>query len=247
MAQNPVYQGEGSSKVNSVKSDNLLSALKQSGVEYEYFAGYDLNGSDNESLLEEARQAAVNGDKIVLVVGDKPDFEGGDRLRWSLPGNQLELIDAVTSANSNVVLVLQCGSSVNADFVHSVKAMLIDYYGGEQSGQALCDALYGDVCPVGRLAETWYSYLPKHSENYSKEYKRVLYSESIYVGYRYTTTADFPVAFPFGYGLGYGEIKWDKPVLMQKDSKKDKVAVNVVLTNTGEKTTPKSCRYTVRI
>lgn len=235
LAQNPVYQGEGSSKVNSVKSDNLLSALKQSGVEYEYFAGYDLNGSDNESLLEEARQAAVNGDKIVLVVGDKPDFEGGDRLRWSLPGNQLELIDAVTSANSNVVLVLQCGSSVNADFVHSVKAMLIDYYGGEQSGQALCDALYGDVCPTGRLAETWYSYLPKHSENYSKEYKRVLYSESIYVGYRYTTTADFPVAFPFGYGLGYGEIKWDKPVLTQKDSKKDKIAVNVVLTNTGEK------------
>ncbi len=235
LAQNPVYQGEGSSKVNSVKSDNLLSALKQSGVEYEYFAGYDLNGSDNESLLEEARQAAVNGDKIVLVVGDKPDFEGGDRLRWSLPGNQLELIDAVTSANSNVVLVLQCGSSVNADFVHSVKAMLIDYYGGEQSGQALCDALYGDVCPTGRLAETWYSYLPNHSENYSKEYKRVLYSESIYVGYRYTTTADFPVAFPFGYGLGYGEIKWDKPVLTQKDSKKDKIAVNVVLTNTGEK------------
>lgn len=236
LADKPVYQGDGSAHVNAFESDSLLEALKTANIQFTFAQGYGSSDETDESLLEEARRAALNCDKAIVVVGDKPDCEGWDRTRWTLPPSQLALIDAVTSCNSNVVIVLQSGSSVDVSFVHSAKAMLIDYYGGECSGQAIFDVLFGDVSPSGRLAETWYAYLPKYDAKFSQDYARALYNESIFVGYRYTAAANVPVAFPFGYGLGYGDIEWNNPTISSKDAKdKSKITVGITLRNTGNR------------
>lgn len=234
LCENPVFQGDGSSRVIPYCKDNLLAICKENNIDFVYAQGYNSDGEYSEALLEQARDAALNADKVILVVGDRLDSEGRDRSRWTLQDNQLRVIDAVTSANSDVVLVLQCGSAVNVDFVHSVKSMLIDYYGGERSGQALFDVIFGDVSPKGRLAETWPLSLPEYSKNYGADYKRALYKESIYVGYRYFTTANVPVAFPFGYGLSYNEIKWSDAELAATDGKNKKnITVSLTLTNAG--------------
>ena len=234
-AEAPVFQGDGSSRVIPYNRDSLLAVCKESGIDCVYAKGYLPDETADEALLDEARNVAASCDKVILVVGDRLDSEGRDRSRWSLPDNQLRLIDAVTSANSNVVIVLQCGSTVNGGFVHSAKAMLIDYYGGEHGGQALFDVIFGDVAPKGRLAETWPISLPKHSADYGNNYKRALYKESIFVGYRYYTTADVPVAFPFGYGLSYNNIQWSKPELITSDGKNRKnVTVTLTLRNCGD-------------
>ncbi len=234
LAETPVFQGDGSSRVIPYRTDSLLSVIKDNDIDCVYAQGYHTDGSLDDNLLEEARKAATSSDKVILIVGDRLDSEGRDRSCWNLPENQLKLIDAVTSANSNVVLVLQCGSTVNVDFVHSVKAMLIDYYGGEQSGRAIFDVIFGDVAPNGRLAETWPLSLPEFSRSFGTDYKRALYKESIFVGYRYYTTADVPVAFPFGYGLNYNEIKWSKPEINTGDGKNKKsITITLTLQNTG--------------
>ncbi|MCM1194796.1 MAG: glycoside hydrolase family 3 C-terminal domain-containing protein, partial [Firmicutes bacterium] len=207
LAETPVFQGGGSSKVNAYKTDNFLSALDGADIKYAYAQGYALDGEENENLVDEAVNTAQKYDKVILFVGDKADREERDRADYGLPKAQLRVIDAVTSANSNVVIVLQSGSSVDVSWSGAAKAMLIDYYGGEHSGRATFDVIFGDVCPSGRLAETWYSDLPDYL-NGDCGYKRRLYKESIYVGYRYCVTADVPVAFPFGYGLSYNDIKW---------------------------------------
>lgn len=232
LAETPVYQGEGSSKVNAYEHDSLIAAMRQANVDFVYAKGYNTDGVVDEALLDEARAVAQHSDKVILVVGDKPDTEGRDRSNWALPANQLQLIDAVTSASCNVVLVLQCGSSVDTSFSHSVKAMLIDYYGGQCSGRALYDVLFGDVAPQGRLAETWYLNLPETANDFGRDYHRALYRESIFVGYRYTTTANAEVAFPFGYGLSYSEFKWGAATVSHRD--KSKITVNVPVTNVGD-------------
>lgn len=232
LAEAPVYQGYGSSKVNADNHDSLLAALKQANVSFTYAQAYDVDGDNDDELVAEAVAVAQHADKVILIVGDKPDTEGQDRDSWSLPSNQLKAIDAVTSANSDVVIVLQCGSSIDSSFSHAAKAMLIDYYGGECSGQALCDVIFGDTAPQGRLAETWYLNLPKTADDFGKDYHRALYKESIYVGYRYTSTANVDVAFPFGYGLSYSEFKWGAIAITHRD--KTKITVTVPITNVGK-------------
>ncbi len=233
LAEKPVFQGDGSAHINAFDGDSLVAALKSANIDFSYAQGYALSDETDETLLDEARNIALGCDKAVVVVGDKPDCEGWDRTRWTLPHSQLALIDAVTSCNSNVVIVLQCGSSVDVSFVHSARAMIIDYYGGQRSGQALFDVLFGDVSPSGRLAETWYLSLPENDAKFSQDYKMALYNESIFVGYRYSETAGVPVAFPFGYGLGYSSVKWSNATISAKE--KNKVTLGVTLQNIGEK------------
>lgn len=231
LAEAPVFQGDGSSRVPAMISDSLVAAMRQANVDFTYAKGYNLDGTIDEELLEQAVMASQDCDKVILIVGDKPDEEARDRSTWTLPDYQLQVIDAVTSANSNVVLAIQCGSSVDTSFSHAVKAMLIDYYGGECSGQALFDVIFGDVAPQGRLAETWYLNLPETANDFGKDCHRALYKESIFVGYRYTSTANVEVAFPFGYGLSYSDFKWSNPTISHRD--KSKITVNVTVTNVG--------------
>lgn len=232
LAETPVYQGDGSSRVKVNTADSFVAALRHANLDFDYANGYNLDGTCDETLIDRAVQVAQSCNKVILIVGDKPDEEARDRSRWTLPENQLRVIDAVTSANSEVVIVIQCGSSVDTSFAHAAKAMLIDYYGGERSGQALCDVIFGDIAPQGRLAETWYLNLPETANDFDKDYHRALYKESIFVGYRYTSTANVEVAFPFGYGLSYSNFKWATPTITHRD--KTKITVTVAITNTGK-------------
>lgn len=234
-AKEPALQGGGSSCVTAYKTDSLYSAMKEAGVNFKFAMGYDMYTA-TENMLDEARQVAEQADKVILVVGDKDCSEGIDKLSWSLSQAQLSVIDAVTSANSNVVIVLQTASGVDVSWARAAKALLIDYYGGEHGGKAIFDVIFGDVMPAGRLAETWYSTMPAHLVDYSKDYKKALHSESIFVGYRFTTTANVSVEFPFGYGLSYNEFAWSNVKLTHEKVKPtDKVSVTLDVTNKGTK------------
>lgn len=232
LAEAPVYQGEGSAHVNAYKPDNLLQALAEAKVAYEYAQGYGGDSDNEDALLEQAISVAEKHSKVVLVVGAAADAEAFDR-QWHLPQNQLRLIEGVSSACSNVVVVLQCGAATEVGWVNGVKALLIDYYGGEASGRALCNVLFGKVAPSGRLAESWPLSLPRWQQGIGADFRQAQYVESVFVGYRYYSTANCPVAFPFGYGLGYGKIEWSDVGVSQPD-KRGKIKVKLTLTNKSD-------------
>ncbi len=236
LADKPHFQGGGSSRVNAYRVESLTDALSQSGIAFDYSPAYRLDGSEDEVLLREAAALAERSEKVVLVVGltDEDESEGFDRKDLKLPDVQRKVIDAVTSANGNVAVVLQCGAPVDTDWIYSAKAVVLDYLGGEAEGGALASVLFGDVNPSGRLAETWPQTEIKTSEDYSSDAKKALYKESIFVGYRYYTTAGVPVAFPFGYGLGYSAFEWKDFSLSSGEAEKNgKVTVTLTVTNTG--------------
>ncbi|MBQ7459346.1 MAG: glycoside hydrolase family 3 C-terminal domain-containing protein [Bacteroidales bacterium] len=57
-----------------------------------------------------------------------------------------------------------------------------------------------------------------------------LYQEGIFLGYRYYTSFDRPVSYPFGHGLSYTAFEYDEPeVILRRNSMK----VFVKITNTG--------------
>ena len=235
LAEQPYFQGGGSSKVRPYKVDSLKTAFEQGGVQFEFAPGYTLEGTTNEELLADVTKAVQNCEKVLIVMGDyAAETEGEDRLSIALPECQLKVLEAVTAVNSNVAVVLQSGAPVDVSWYHSVKSVIISYLDGENCG-GIFDVVFGDKCPTGRLAETWPILLPEAEQKYSRHFARALYRESIYVGYRYYTTANVSVAFPFGFGLSYNKFDWAN-VKISHDIEVPTGSVTVTLdvTNCGE-------------
>lgn len=233
LAQEPVIQG---GKVKPFRQDSIVSALKDGKYDYAYAPGYKRDGSADEQSIEQARIVAEQRSKVILVVGA---YRGASEQAdgWYLPEGQLKVIQAVTDANPNVAVVLQCNSPLDVSWAQSCKALLIDYYGGEQSGKAIADVIFGNVCPAGRLAETWYDVLPPYLAATIASPDSLPHRESVYVGYRYALTAGADVAFPFGYGLTYNALDWQQPAINKTAlSASGKFVVEVNITNNGSHT-----------
>ena len=203
MAEKSRYQGAGSSHINPWK---LVSAT-QSCPEVAYAKGCNEDGSTNETLLKEALELAKTKEKIVVFAGltDSYESEGFDRENMKMPEGHVHMIEEVAKVNSNVIVVLMCGSVVELPWIDKVKAVLYMGLCGEAGGEAIADLLFGVVNPSGRLAETWGMIYEDcvSAGYYGTQFKDAQYREGIYVGYRYYETADVDVRFPFGYGLSY--------------------------------------------
>jgi beta-glucosidase len=150
-----------------------------------------------------------------------------------LPGRTDELIFAVAEANPNTIVVVQSGTPVSMPWVHKISGLVQAWYGGNETGNAIADIIYGDINPSGKLPLSF----PIHVEdnptflNYRSERGRVLYGEDIYIGYRFYEASKRATLFPFGHGLSYTTFK-----LSQLHVSYDGITLNVTLhvENTGE-------------
>jgi glycosyl hydrolase family 3 len=80
-----------------------------------------------------------------------------DRPHLDLPGLQEELIKAVHAAYPNTIAVFQNGSSLSIPWLKdNIPSLLVAWYSGEESGNAIADVLFGDYKPGGRLPLTFY-------------------------------------------------------------------------------------------
>lgn len=219
-AEEPRYQGSGSSLVAPITLTTLLDAFREEGINVRYAAGYDPKRSAADpALIAEAAETAAKADIAVVMVGlpGLYESEGFDRTTLSLPAQHDALVRAVAAANPRTVVVLSNGAPVLMPWIADVSAVLECYLGGQASGGAAVDALLGAVEPSGRLAET-FPLTQKDvaaDKNFPGSGKQVEYREGIFVGYRYAATAQIAPLFPFGHGLGYGTTRWTNPSLDQ--------------------------------
>ena len=225
MAKTMRYQGAGSSHINPTKLSQPLDFLPDAL----YASGCDERGDTTDALLAEAGKAARQAEIAVVFAGlpDRCESEGFDRDDMKLPEGHLRMIEAVTRANPNTVVVLLCGSVVECPWADRVKGILYMGLPGQAGGEAVTDLLYGRSNPSGKLAESWpmaYEDVPS-SEIYGKT-ADALYQEGIYVGYRCYDKADVPVRWPFGYGLSYTAFAYSG--LTAEDDR-----VSVTVKNTG--------------
>ena len=230
-AKNPRYQGAGSSMVNSTQVDVLLDKLIDSELNViGYQQGFDRHGKPDAALQKFACELATQADTVILCMGldEIAESEGLDRSNLRLAKNQLDLLQAVAAVNPKIVVVLYSGSVVETPWLDNCQALLYAALGGQAGAGAVADALTGKVNPCGKLAETWplaYADVPSAAD-FATRRKTVEYREGLYIGYRYFTTAEKAVRFPFGYGMSYTTFAYS-------DMAADEQGVSLTVTNTG--------------
>lgn len=239
-AEEPRFQGGGSSHINCIKVTSALDALKDMGISVGYARGFeDSEDIIDEKLEREAIEAAVKADVAVIFAGlpDAFESEGFDRSHMRMPDCQNHLIKEIVKNQPNTVVVLHNGSPVEMPWADDVKGILEAYLGGEAIGKAVCRILFGEVNPSAKLAET-FPYRLEDNPSFLTGFgsgDHVRFAEGIFVGYRYYDKKKMNVRFPFGYGLSYTTFEYsDLRVSSEKINENDTLTVTVDVTNTGK-------------
>lgn len=100
-------------------------------------------------------------------------------------------------------------------WVDSASTLLHAWFGGQETGNAIVDVLFGDVNPSGRLSVTF----PKRLEDtpayltFGKADCEIYYGEGVFIGHRYYEKLDKPPLYYFGHGLSYTEFEYSNLVV----------------------------------
>ena len=237
----PRFRLEGSALVNQTKEDIPLEEIRKiSNTEISYAQGYSTDGLDQDNLIQEAKKIAEEADAAIIFAGlpARSEAEGHDRKHIHLPQDQLELIQAVTMVQSNVIVVLANGGPVDMPWLSKVKGVFECFLAGQGMGGALAALIYGLENPSGKLPVS----LPKqlcHTPSYFNfpgDKIKVEYKEGIFVGYRYYDKKDIEPLFPFGYGLSYTTFEYSGLCLDKKMISEDEILnISVKIKNTGNR------------
>ena len=195
---------------------------------------------DDDTLLNQAVEAARAADAAVLVVGSGPatESEGFDRPGLALPGRQDELVRRVAAVNDRTIVVVNAGMPVLMPWADQVAAVGYAWLPGQEMGTALADVLLGQAEPGGRLPVT----LPAAEADCPVLHSvpaegRLEYREGLLIGYRGYDRAGTKPHFPFGHGLGYTTWAYESAVADAPVAAPDgDLGVTVVLRNTGPRT-----------
>lgn len=188
--------------------------------------------------LERAASLAAASDVAIVFVGFGGEWqsEGFDRPDMELPGEQNKLVEAVANANPRTIVVLNTGSPITMPWLDKVAAVVEAWYGGQETGNAIADVLFGDVVPSGKLAQTFPVRVEDNPAylNFPGENGKVYYGEGIFVGYRYYDKKRLAPLFPFGFGLSYTTFSYTNLKLSaQEINSNGSLTVSIDITNTG--------------
>ncbi len=241
-AENPRFQGGGSSRVNPTQLDRPFNELYQNlptGMSLSFSNGYPNEDVIDEQLIQDAVKTAQYADVAIIFAGlpNSYETEGADRQHLQMPPNHNRLIQAVAAAQPNTIVVLQNGSAITMPWLSDVKAVVESWLGGQAGGSAIADVLFGRVNPSGKLTETF----PQRLEdtpaflNYPGENRQVTYGEGLFVGYRYYDKKKIAPLFPFGFGLSYTEFQYGELELSHSEmSNADTLEVKLNVENIGD-------------
>ncbi|MDY3852078.1 MAG: beta-glucosidase BglX [Prevotella sp.] len=194
--------------------------------------------SDKE-MLDEALRVAQDADVIVAAVGEASEMSGesSSRSNLDMPDAQRDLLTALKKTGKPIVLVYFAGrATVMAWEAENFPAILNVGFGGSEAGPAICDVLFGDKVPSGKLTVT----MPKNVGQIPLFYNHLPTGRPLTGGWftKFQTNyldVDNEPLYPFGYGLSYTTFAYGKPTLssttLNGSGGELKLSVNV--TNTG--------------
>jgi beta-glucosidase len=193
-----------------------------------------------DKLLNEAIEAAKKADAIIAFAGYANGFEaeGFDRSSLRVPEDTEILLNKIVEINANTAVVVQNGAPlILGPWIDKAKAVIENWFAGQESGNAIVDVLTGKVNPSGKLAVTF----PKRYKDspgtlrYPGDKEKAFYNEGVFVGYRYFDKQDLEPQFPFGHGLSYTTFTY-KNLSCKVNSQAEKATLDITfaLTNSGD-------------
>ncbi|MDB5275268.1 MAG: beta-glucosidase [Ferruginibacter sp.] len=194
-----------------------------------------------EVILKEALDIASQADVVVAAVGESSEMSGesASRSDIGIPKLQQELLEALVKTGKPVVLVLFAGRPLTLTWENEhVPAILDVWFSGTEAGDAIADALFGDVNPSGKLSTTFPQNIGQVPLYYNhKNTGRPLPEGQWFQKFRsnYLDVSNDPL-YPFGYGLSYTSFSYSGITLSSNTIKGNQsITATVTVTNTGNK------------
>jgi len=199
--------------------------------------GWDAPGnlfSDEAEYLAAAKAA----DAVIYFGGlsHGDDRESIDRPDMKLPNSQDEIISKLLNVNEKTIVFLVAGSAVEMPWADQANAIVWGWYGGMEAGHAFSDVLFGEVNPSGKMPITLPEKLTDTAPIALNDYNETesLYSEGVFIGYRWFEQQQIKPTFAFGHGLSYTNFEVSDIKLSNVSiSSGDKLTVTAQVKNTG--------------
>jgi beta-glucosidase len=194
-------------------------------------SGKGFTNPDNYNV-NALKQAAGKADVIVLCIGENAYAESpGNTRELSLAEEQAELVRAAQLSGKPVILVLTEG---RPRFITSLEpatsGILMAYWSGKKTAEAVADVLFGDYNPDGRLP---FSYPKSMGEIVMYDRKP---TEDIREVFNDNAGGGYDPLFPFGHGLSYTTFSYSNLKLGSESLSGDgKTDVSITVKNTGSR------------
>lgn len=192
-----------------------------------------------EELLDEALKAASQADVIIAAVGESSEMSGecSSRTNLEMPDAQRDLLIALKKTGKPIVLVNFSGrSTVMTWEQENFPAILNVWFGGSEAADAICDVVFGEVAPSGKLTTSF----PKNVGQIPLYYNHLNTGRPLTQGKWFSKfrsnylDVDNEPLYPFGYGLSYTTFQYGDVRLSGDSMKEDgKITASVTITNTG--------------
>jgi len=181
---------------------------------------------------EKLKTASVNADVIILCLGENAYAESpGNTRDLALPEEQINLAKTAASTGKPVILVLTEGRPRFITSIEpSMKGILMAYWSGRKTAEAITDVLFGDYNPDGRLP---FSYPKTMGEIVLYDRKP---SEEVREVFNDNISGGYDPLFPFGHGLSYTTFAYSDIKLSSANLKGNgKLTVSISIKNTGNR------------
>lgn len=228
----------GKAEVLYAKGSNLMYDAQRE-VEATMFGREMRDPRSAQELLDEALSIASQADVIVAAVGESSEMSGesSSRTNLEMPDAQRDLLTALKKTGKPIVLVYFAGrSTVMTWEQENFPAILNVWFGGSEAADAICDVVFGDVSPSGKLTTTF----PKNVGQIPLYYNHLNTGRPLEAGKWFSKfrsnylDIDNDPLYPFGYGLSYTTFRYgDLRLSNNSMNEKGKITASVTVTNTG--------------
>lgn len=230
---------KGKAQLLYAQGCNIASddALQKAGEQ-----GKNIMRVDDAQAKAEALAVAAQADVIIAAMGEAAEFSGEShsRVNLELPDVQMALLKELVATGKPVVLLNFSGrpTILNWEKAH-VPAILNVWFGGSEAGDAICDVVFGDKNPCGKLTTSF----PQHVGqiplyyNHFNTGRPVADGADRFFSYQsnYLDVRNDPL-YPFGYGLSYTTYQYGELKLDSKTMRPDgQITVTIPVTNTGNR------------
>lgn len=194
-----------------------------------------VKGFDNPQNFDtmKLKAAAADADVIVLCLGENAYAESPGNIRdLALPENQVALARAAAATGKPVILVLTEGRPRLITSIEPLfPAILMAYWSGKKTAEAIADVLFGDYNPNGILPFSYPRFSGEvvlYDRKHTEDVREIFNSDMTWDGYN-------PL-FPFGWGLSYTQFKYGQISLSSSSlNSQGRITVNITVTNTGNR------------
>lgn len=221
-----------------------LAAMRQALGENRVLPAAGLKNSLDTSRagFAAAVEAARAADVAVLFLGEEASLSGeaSSRSMLDLPGAQEDLAREVAKAGKPVIVVILAGRPLTFHNVaEQVNAVLYGWHPGAMGGPAICDVLFGDAVPSGRLTATFPRTVGQAPIYYNHmSTGRPAAESGAEANNKFTSKyldVSFTPEYPFGFGLSYTTFEYSNVRLSSPRMRLgDKLAVRADIANTGK-------------